>query len=70
MTYLTDLAAYANSLKEQYEAGQLSAEDYKELIGDLKIADAIQTQSTELEEDIVAQQVLNSCITIASAIAG
>jgi hypothetical protein len=68
MTYLTDLAAYANSLKEQYEAGQLSAPDYKELIDDLKIADAIQTQATELEEDIIAQQTLNACITLAGAV--
>ena len=68
MSHLTDLAALANSYKEQYEAGQLSADDYKELISDLSIAEAIQNTASDLEEDIIAQQVLNDCITLASAI--
>ena len=68
MSQLTDLATLASSYKQQYEAGQLSAEDYKELIGDLNIVEAIQNTASDLEEDIIAQQVLNDCITLASAI--
>ena len=68
MSQLQDLASLANSYKQQYEAGQLSAADYKELIGDLGITEAIQNTASDLEEDIMAQQVLNACITLASAI--
>jgi hypothetical protein len=65
MSQLTELAT---SYKEQYEAGQMSAGDYKELIGDLGIAEAIQNTASDLEEDIIAQQVLNACISLASAV--
>jgi hypothetical protein len=68
MSQLLELANLANSYKQQYEAGQMSAEDYKELIGDLGIAEAIQNTASDLEEDIMAQQVLNACITLASTI--
>ena len=66
MSQLYDLASLANSYKQQYEAGQLSASDYKELISDLGIAEAIQNTASDLEEDIIAQQVLNDCISLAS----
>ena len=68
MSQLYDLATIANSYKQQYESGELSAADYKELIGDLNIAEAIQSTASDLEEDIIAQQVLNACIALASAI--
>jgi hypothetical protein len=68
MSQLVELANLADSYKQQYEAGQLSADDYKELINDLGIAEAIQNTASDLEEDIMAQQVLNACITLASAI--
>jgi hypothetical protein len=68
MSQLLELANLANSYKQQYEAGQMSAEDYKELIGDLGIAEAIQNTASDLEEDIIAQQVLNACISLASAV--
>jgi hypothetical protein len=68
MSQLTDLASLAESYKQQYESGQMTATDYKELISDLGIAEAIQNTASDLEEDIIAQQVLNACITLASAI--
>jgi hypothetical protein len=68
MSQLTDLANLASAYKTQCENGDLSASEYKELINDLKIADAINTSSSNLEEDITAQSTLNACLMLASSI--
>jgi len=68
MTPIQELANLANSYKQQYETGQLSARDYRELIGDLSIAEHINSEAAKLEEDQYYQLILVNALDLASSI--
>ena len=68
MSQLREMAMLANQYQQAYQAGQLSAADFKELINDLNIAQNIENSASELEEDVMYRQVLIGAFQLASAI--
>jgi|TARA_R110000868_G_scaffold118937_1_gene315110 hypothetical protein len=68
MTQFQELANLASSYKQQYETGQLSAKDFKELIEDLNIADHIQSEAAQLEQDQYYQLVLVNALDLAASL--
>jgi hypothetical protein len=69
MSTLTQLAEVASKYKEQYDSGDLSSEEFKELVEDLSILKNIDSVASELETDVIARQVLLAVIAVAQAVA-
>lgn len=65
MSQIRDLATLAQSYQQAYEAGQLSSQDYKELVENLNIAGYIQANAAELEQDQQCYQILMGVIALA-----
>ena len=65
MSQLRDLAALAQSYQQAYEAGQLSPQDYKELVENLNIAGHVQANADELAQDQQCYQILMGVIAVA-----
>jgi hypothetical protein len=65
MSQIRELATLAQSYQQAYEAGQLSPQDYKELVENLNIAGHIQANAAELEQDQQCYQVLMGVIALA-----
>ena len=68
MSQLQDVAFYAEQYKQQYETGQLSSEDYKELINDLNIVGHINAAADDLTQNQEAYKILMSAISLAQMI--
>lgn len=68
MSQLFEVATLAQSYQRAYESGQLSAGDYKELIGDLNIAGHINENAAEIQQNQEIYQVLMAAIQLAGAI--
>ena len=66
MSQIRELAALAQSYQQAYEAGQLSPQEYRELVENLNIAGHIQANAAELEQDQQCYQVLMGVIQLAS----
>lgn len=66
MSQIRDLTSLALSYQQAYESGQLSPQDYKELVENLNIAGHIQANAAELEQDQECYQVLMGVIQLAS----
>ena len=64
-TKLQDLASLATSYKKEYDSGEISAEEFKELIDDLNLVEEIAKIQTQLQEDIIARNVIVAIIKIA-----
>ena len=67
--FLQQLASLAQQYQQAYQAGQISASDYKELIGNMNLAEQVNQQVSDLEEDIMARQVIMGALQVASALA-
>jgi hypothetical protein len=65
MSQIRELATLAQSYQQAYEAGQLSSQDYKELVENLNIAGHIQANAAELEQDQQCYQILMGVIALA-----
>ena len=65
MSQIRDLAALAQSYQQAYEAGQLSPQDYKELVENLNIAGHVQANAEELAQDQQCYQILMGAIALA-----
>ena len=68
MSVLRDIAIQAQEYQSQYNAGQLSAADFKELVEDLNIAGQIDANADEFQMDQEAREVLLGIVQIVSAI--
>jgi hypothetical protein len=68
MSQLQDVAFYAQQYKQQYETGQLSGNEYKELIDDLNIMGHINAAADDLTQNEEAYKILMSAISIAQMI--
>ena len=66
MSQIRELAVLAQSYQQAYEAGQLSPQEYRELVENLNIAGHIQANAAELEQDQQCYQVLMGVIQLAS----
>lgn len=60
------LAAKAQDLKQAYESGQLSQEEFKELVNNLIVTEMINNDALELEENITTRQIIVGVVDFAS----
>jgi len=65
---IRDIAIQAQEYQNQYNAGQLAAADFKELVEDLNIQGQIDANADEFELDQEARAVLLNVVQIVSAI--
>jgi hypothetical protein len=68
MSQLMEVAQLAQSYQQAYQSGQLSAQDYKELINDLNIMGHINENTAEMQQNQQIYQVLVAAIQLAGAI--
>ena len=66
---LQQLATLAQQYQQALQSGQISPADYKELVGNLNLAEQVNQQADDLAEDIMARQVIMGALQVASAIA-
>ncbi len=64
-----ELSIKSQDLKKMFEDGQLSKEEFKELVDNLIITQTINNAALELDENIVARQIVMGVIEFASLLA-
>jgi len=69
MNPIEDLAIQANGYQQMYNDGQISAEEYKELINDMNIVGRINANAEQLEEDDEHHAMLMAALDLAEALA-
>jgi len=67
-TNVSELLASAQDLESKYKAGKLTAKEFKELIGDLRILQIVLEKSDEFENAQEARELLLDIVEVASAI--
>ena len=65
MSQIRDLAVLAQQYQEAYQTGQLSPQDFKELIENLNVVGHVQANAAELEQDQQCYQILMGVIALA-----
>jgi len=68
MSQLMEVAQLAQSYQQAYQSGQLSAQDYKELINDLNIMGHINENAAEMQQNQEIYQVLVAAVQLAGAL--
>lgn len=68
MSQLEQIAYLADQYTQQYQTGQLSGSDYKELIGNLNIMGHINASADDLTQNQQAYQILMGAVQLAGAI--
>lgn len=63
------LASQAEQIVKEYEAGNLTPSEYKELIKDMEFIKAIYSDTAALEENIMYRNIILTAVNIAAAIA-
>jgi hypothetical protein len=63
---LTELAQQADAYKQQYEAGQLSADEFKELVDDIQIQQSVAQLVEDQEQNETNYAILQTVIATAS----
>ena len=66
--FLQQLAGLAQQYQQAYQAGQISGDDYKELINNLNLSNQIYQQAEDLSEDIMARQIIVGALQLVSAL--
>jgi len=69
MTAIQDLAIQAQGYQQLYNEGQLTADEYKELINDMNIVARIDANSDQLVENDEYHAILMGAIQLAQALA-
>jgi hypothetical protein len=65
MSTLQDLATQASQYQQMYQQGQLSVEDFKELVNDLNIAGNINANAEEFQQNQQYREILLGVIQLA-----
>lgn len=68
MNQLEQIASLAEQYTQQYQTGQLSGEDYKELINNLNIMVHINAAVNDLTQNQQAYRILMGAVQLAGAI--
>jgi|CryBogDrversion2_11_1035321.scaffolds.fasta_scaffold60223_2 hypothetical protein len=68
MTAIQDLVIQAQGYQELYERGQLTAEEYKELINDMNIVGQISVNADQLQQDDENHAILMGALQLAQAL--
>jgi len=63
------LALQADQLVSEYKEGKLTADEYKELVQNMNMMQAISQDTANLEENIVYRNMIVNAINIATALA-
>jgi hypothetical protein len=69
MSNLLEVAQLAQSYQQQYELGQLSAADFKELINDLNVVGKINENAAALQRNQDIYKILVTAVELAGSIA-
>jgi hypothetical protein len=69
MINLLEMSELAKSYQQQYELGQISPSEFKELINDLKIVDNINSNAFALQRNQDIYNTLVAAVELAGAIA-
>lgn len=69
MMSLQTLALQADQLMKEYQAGNISADEYKELINTMNMVQIVNEQTASLEENIQYRDIILAAINIAVALA-
>ena len=64
-----ELAIRAQDLKQMFESGDLSKEEFKELIDDMIVSETINNAALQLEENIATREIIVGVIDFASMLA-
>jgi len=63
------LALQAEQLQKDFEAGNISADEYKELVQNIGLVQAVSDQTSMLEENLMYRQMIVNAINIAASLA-
>lgn len=63
------LALQADQLVKEYNEGKLTADEYKELVENMRMLEAISQDTANLEENIVYRNMIVTAINIATSLA-
>ena len=66
---IQQLALQAQQLQKDLEAGNISNDEYKELVSNIGLMEAINSETAQLEENIMFRDIIVNAINLASALA-
>lgn len=64
-----DLAVQAQQLQQALQSGEISPDEYKELVNNIGLINAIHDQTAQLEENIMYRDIIIGAINVAKALA-
>ena len=64
-----ELAVKAQDLKQMFESGNLTREEFKELINDIIVVETINNDALQLEENLTTRKIIVGVIDFASLLA-
>ena len=64
-----ELAVKAQDLKQMFESGNLSREEFKELVNDMIVVETINNDALQLEENLTTRKIIVGVIDFASLLA-
>ena len=64
-----ELAVKAQDLKQMFESGNLTREEFKELINDIIVVETINNDALQLEENLTTRKIIVGVIDFASVLA-
>ncbi len=64
-----ELAVKAQDLKKMFESGNLSREEFKELVNDIIVVETINNAALHLEENLTTREIIVGVIDFASMLA-
>ena len=68
MSALVDLAQQANEIQQQYQSGQITPAEFKELCEDLKVVGQIADDAADFERDQQYRAFIMGVIQVASVV--
>jgi len=69
MTAIQDLAIQAQGYQQLYKDGQITADEYKELVNDMNIVGRINANAEQLETNDEYHAILMAALQLAEALA-
>ena len=66
---IEQLALQAQQLQKDLEAGNISNDEYKELVSNIGLMEAINSETAQLDENIMFREIIVNAINLASALA-
>jgi hypothetical protein len=64
-----EMAVQAQALQQALQTGEISPDEYKELVNNIGLVNAINDQTAQLEENIMYRDIIIGAINVAKALA-